>query len=117
MRTIRVQEGGGSITGRGARLGILIKGSEVLESTCRTDTVVLDKTGTVTTGKMSLLSVHTAEGVEESQALRLAGAPEHAPEHPIAHAITIAAQQRLGELPAVEDLRGHHQRHSGEGHR
>ena len=91
-------------TGRGAQMGILIKGPEVLESTRRVDTVVLDKTGTVTTGKMSLLAVHPAEGVDEVEALRLAGALEHASEHPIAKAIATGAQDRVGDLPAVEDF-------------
>ncbi|MGW6929399.1 heavy metal translocating P-type ATPase [Lentzea sp. NPDC054927] len=86
-------------TGRGAQLGILIKGPEVLESTRRVDTVVLDKTGTVTTGRMSLVSVHTTE--DEDEVLRLAGALEHASEHPIAKAIAAAA----GEVPQVEDFR------------
>ncbi|MFE7564202.1 heavy metal translocating P-type ATPase [Kitasatospora sp. NPDC057500] len=89
-------------TGRGAQLGILIKGPEVLENTRRVDTVVLDKTGTVTTGRMTLLAVRTAEGVTEEEALRLAGAVEHASEHPIAAAIAAAAAERLGTLPAVE---------------
>ncbi|MGH3490176.1 MAG: heavy metal translocating P-type ATPase [Actinopolymorphaceae bacterium] len=91
-------------TGRGAQLGILIKGPEVLESTRRVDTVVLDKTGTVTTGKMSLLDVHTAEGIAGAEALRLAGGLEHASEHPIAKAIAEGAQERLGALPKVEDF-------------
>ncbi|MFE2722494.1 heavy metal translocating P-type ATPase [Kitasatospora sp. NPDC059327] len=91
-------------TGRGAQLGILIKGPEVLESTRRVDTVVLDKTGTVTTGRMTLLAVHTAEGVTETEALRLAGALEHASEHPIARAVATAAAQRVGDPPAVEDF-------------
>ncbi|MEU3722787.1 heavy metal translocating P-type ATPase, partial [Streptomyces sp. NPDC031705] len=78
-------------TGRGAQLGILIKGPEVLESTRRVDTVVLDKTGTVTTGRMALSGVHPAEGVDEGELLRLAGALEHASEHPIARAIAAAA--------------------------
>ncbi|WP_158848809.1 heavy metal translocating P-type ATPase [Saccharothrix deserti] len=89
-------------TGRGAQLGILIKGPEVLESTRRVDTVVLDKTGTVTSGRMSLVAVHTAEGVEEDEVLRLAGALEHASEHPIAKAIAVGAAERVGELPEVE---------------
>jgi len=89
-------------TGRGAQLGVLIKGPEVLESTRRVDTVVLDKTGTVTTGRMTLLAVRTAEGTTEQEALRLAGALEHASEHPIAAAIAAAAAERLGTLPAVE---------------
>ncbi|XVS62346.1 heavy metal translocating P-type ATPase [Actinosynnema sp. CA-299493] len=91
-------------TGRGAQLGILIKGPEVLESTRRVDTVVLDKTGTVTTGRMGLVSVHTASGVEEDEVLRLAGALEHASEHPIAKAIAGGAVERVGELPEVEDF-------------
>jgi Cu+-exporting ATPase len=65
------------------------------------DTVVLDKTGTVTTGRMSLLAVHTSDGVDEAAVLRLAGAAEHASEHPIACAITTHAEQRVGALPAV----------------
>ncbi|TQF03195.1 copper-translocating P-type ATPase [Kitasatospora acidiphila] len=89
-------------TGRGAQLGILIKGPEVLETTRRVDTIVLDKTGTVTTGKMALTAVHTADGVSEEQALRLAGALEDASEHPIARAIAAAATDRLGALPGVE---------------
>ncbi|MFJ1757666.1 heavy metal translocating P-type ATPase [Kitasatospora sp. NPDC088134] len=89
-------------TGRGAQLGILIKGPEVLENTRKADTVVLDKTGTVTTGRMTLLAVHTADGTTEDQALRLAGALEHASEHPIAQAVAAAAQERFGELPGVE---------------
>ncbi|MGW5051409.1 heavy metal translocating P-type ATPase [Actinokineospora sp. NPDC004072] len=91
-------------TGRGAQMGILIKGPEVLESTRRVDTVVLDKTGTVTSGKMSLLLVHAAQGVDEEEALRLAGALEHASEHPIAKAIATGAQDRVGDLPTVEDF-------------
>ncbi|MFF2353775.1 heavy metal translocating P-type ATPase [Kitasatospora sp. NPDC058115] len=89
-------------TGRGAQLGILIKGPEVLENTRRVDTVVLDKTGTVTTGSMALHGVHTIEGVSEDEALRLAGALEHASEHPIAAAVATAAAERLGTLPPVE---------------
>ncbi|MFJ6623342.1 heavy metal translocating P-type ATPase [Kitasatospora sp. NPDC091335] len=88
-------------TGRGAQLGILIKGPEVLESTRKVDTVVLDKTGTVTTGQMTLLAVHTAGTATEAEVLRLAGALEHASEHPIARAIATAAA-KAGELPAVE---------------
>jgi P-type Cu+ transporter len=89
-------------TGRGAQLGLLIKGPEVLESTRKVDTVVLDKTGTVTTGKMSLVEVIVADGVDREQALRLVGALENASEHPIAQAIAQAAQTELGALPAVE---------------
>lgn len=92
-------------TGRGAQLGILIKGPEVLESTRRIDTVVLDKTGTVTTGQMSLVDIHVAEGVDDEEALRLAGAVESASEHPIARAIARAAADKLGDLPAVEDFK------------
>jgi len=91
-------------TGRGAQLGILIKGPEVLESTRAVDTVVLDKTGTVTTGRMTLLAVHPAAGTTEAQALRLAGALEHASEHPIGRAVAEAAAA-AGELPAVSDFR------------
>ncbi|MFI6564391.1 heavy metal translocating P-type ATPase [Streptomyces sp. NPDC050534] len=91
-------------TGRGAQLGILIKGPEVLESTRKVDTVVLDKTGTVTTGRMSLLAVHTAEGTDETEVLQLAGALEHASEHPIAQAVAAGAAARTGPLPTVEDF-------------
>jgi Cu+-exporting ATPase len=90
-------------TGRGAQLGLLIKGPEVLESTRRVDTVVLDKTGTVTTGTMSLIDVVTAGGVDSDDALRLVGSLEHASEHPIARAIADAASQR-GPLAAVESF-------------
>ncbi|MFF7722860.1 heavy metal translocating P-type ATPase [Streptomyces luteogriseus] len=89
-------------TGRGAQLGILIKGPEVLESTRRVDTVVLDKTGTVTTGRMTLQEVHAAEGTDEKEVLRLAGAVEHASEHPVARAIALGAEERAGRLPEVE---------------
>ncbi|MEU1461642.1 heavy metal translocating P-type ATPase [Streptomyces sp. NPDC005727] len=89
-------------TGRGAQLGILIKGPEVLESTRRVDTVVLDKTGTVTTGRMTLQEVYAADGEDEKELLRLAGALEHASEHPVARAIAAGAEERAGELPAVE---------------
>jgi P-type Cu+ transporter len=92
-------------TGRGAQLGILIKGPEVLESTRRVDTIVLDKTGTVTTGQMSLLEVHVADGVEQAELLRLAGAVESASEHPIAAAIARGAVERVGGLPAVAEFR------------
>ncbi|KOU68724.1 heavy metal translocating P-type ATPase [Streptomyces sp. IGB124] len=89
-------------TGRGAQLGILIKGPEVLESTRRVDTVVLDKTGTVTTGRMTLAGVVAAEGVDELELLRLAGSLEHASEHPIARAVATAAADRAGALPVPE---------------
>ncbi|WP_435281476.1 heavy metal translocating P-type ATPase [Streptomyces koelreuteriae] len=92
-------------TGRGAQLGILIKGPEVLESTRRVDTVVLDKTGTVTTGRMTLLAVHTTDGTDEAEVLRLAGALEHSSEHPIARAVADGALERLGgALPRPEDF-------------
>ncbi|MFF0945901.1 heavy metal translocating P-type ATPase [Kocuria sp. CPCC 205300] len=91
-------------TGRGAQLGILIKGPEVLESTRRIDTIVLDKTGTVTTGTMTLHGVHTAPGTEDTELLRLAGALEHASEHPIARAIARGATDRVGTLPTPEDF-------------
>ena len=88
-------------TGRGAQLGILIRGPEVLESTRRVDTVVLDKTGTVTTGRMSLVDVLAADGADPDVLLRLAGAVEDASEHPIGHAIAAGARERLGDLPEV----------------
>ncbi|WP_405763937.1 heavy metal translocating P-type ATPase [Actinacidiphila glaucinigra] len=91
-------------TGRGAQLGILIKGPEVLETTRKVDTIVLDKTGTVTTGQMTLLAVHTADGVDEADVLRLAGALEHASEHPIAQAVAKGAEAKVGPLPALEDF-------------
>ncbi|MFI6895900.1 heavy metal translocating P-type ATPase [Streptomyces sp. NPDC050256] len=92
-------------TGRGAQLGILIKGPEVLETTRRVDTIVLDKTGTVTTGKMTLQTVHTADGITETDVLRLAGALEHASEHPIAQAVATGATDRTGAaLPTPEDF-------------
>jgi len=94
-------------TGRGAQLGILIKGPEVLESTRRVDTVVLDKTGTVTSGEMALVDVVTAGGTAREEALRITGALEHASEHPIARAIADAAGGELGTLPGVEDFLGH----------
>ena len=89
-------------TGRGAQLGILITGPQILESTRQIDTVVLDKTGTVTTGRMALVDVVAVEGVDTDEVLRLAGALEDASEHPIAHAIAAGARDRLGALPAVE---------------
>ncbi|MDN5762948.1 MAG: heavy metal translocating P-type ATPase [Microlunatus sp.] len=88
-------------TGRGAQLGILIKGPEVLESTRRIDTVVLDKTGTVTTGTMTLAEVLTTVGEDRDRVLALAGAVEHASEHPIARAIAAGAGQE-GQLPVTE---------------
>jgi P-type Cu+ transporter len=95
-------------TGRGAQLGILIKGPEVLESTRVIDTVVLDKTGTVTTGKMSLVDVTAGAGEDPAEVLRLAGAVEYASGHPIGAAIAAAAQERLGpSLPGVADFASH----------
>lgn len=91
-------------TGRGAQLGVLIKGPEVLESTRRVGTIVLDKTGTVTSGRMSLAGVIPAAGVDESELLRLAGALEHASEHPIAKAIATGAAARVGVLPTPESF-------------
>jgi Cu+-exporting ATPase len=91
-------------TGRGAQLGLLIKGPEVLESTRLIDTVVLDKTGTVTSGEMSVVGVHAAPGVEEAEVLRLAGAVEAASEHPIAAAIAARAKEEFELLPAVDEF-------------
>ena len=91
-------------TGRGAQLGLLIQGPEVLESTRRVDTIVLDKTGTVTTGRMSLVDVVTHDA-DRGQALRLIGAVEHGSEHPVARAIAVAAAREQGTLPAVDDFR------------
>ncbi|WP_040782196.1 heavy metal translocating P-type ATPase [Rhodococcus ruber] len=93
-------------TGRGAQLGILIKGPQILESTRRVDTVVLDKTGTVTTGRMAVAAVHTADGEDDSEALRLAGALEHASEHPIARAVAERAAA-AGALLPVENFENH----------
>jgi Cu+-exporting ATPase len=89
-------------TGRGAQLGVLIKGPEVLESTREVDTAVLDKTGTITTGRMSLVEVVAAGGTDSHDALRLAGALEHASEHPVARAIAAAAERAHGTLAPVE---------------
>jgi len=91
-------------TGRGAQLGILIKGPEVLEQTRRVTTVVLDKTGTVTEGKLQLVDVRPLNGARRADVLRFAGAVEAASEHPIAEAITAAARSELGRLPAVDDF-------------
>ncbi|CAN7303156.1 heavy metal translocating P-type ATPase [Mycolicibacterium frederiksbergense] len=91
-------------TGRGAQMGVLIKGPEVLESTRKVDTVVLDKTGTVTTGKMALIDVIAAPGTERAELLRLAGALENASEHPIAHAIATAAVEEVQTLPTPEEF-------------
>jgi Cu+-exporting ATPase len=96
-------------TGRGAQLGIVIKGPEVLESTRRADMIVLDKTGTVTTGKMSLAGacVVAGAGEDEDEVLRLAGAVEDASGHPVAAAIAAAARGKLGELPAAAEFASH----------
>jgi len=91
-------------TGRGAQLGVLIKGPEVLESTRRIDVVVLDKTGTVTTGRMALVDVEPLTGTDADELLRLAGALEDASEHPIARAIVAGARERPGALPPVTDF-------------
>lgn len=91
-------------TGRGAQLGILIKGPEVLESTRRVDTVVLDKTGTITAGKMILVEVIVADGEDTGEVLRLAGALEDSSEHPIAQAIAKGARDKVGDLPTVEQF-------------
>ncbi|MBX7456165.1 heavy metal translocating P-type ATPase [Mycolicibacterium sp. 3033] len=96
-------------TGRGAQLGIVIKGPEVLESTRRVDTVVVDKTGTVTTGTMTLAGVTAADGESRDEVLRIAGALESSSEHPIARAITAGARTEIGELPTAQsfsNLRG-----------
>jgi Cu+-exporting ATPase len=91
-------------TGRGAQLGILIKGPEILESTRRIDTIVLDKTGTVTTGRMALVEVVVDAGVDVDDVYWLAGALEEASEHPIAQAIATEARGRMGDLPEVRDF-------------
>ena len=92
-------------TGRGAQLGILIKGPEVLESTRRVTTIVLDKTGTITEGKMTLTGVETLNGATRADVLRFAGAVEAASEHPVAQAIAAAARSELGSLASVSDFR------------
>ena len=95
-------------TGRGAQLGIVIKGPEMLESTRKIDTIVLDKTGTVTTGQMSLVDVATAPGTDPADVLRRAGAVEDASEHPVAAAIAAGARDRLGTaLPGVDQFASH----------
>jgi Cu+-exporting ATPase len=93
-------------TGRGAQLGILIKGPQILESTRRVDTVVLDKTGTVTTGAMALAEIVPANGVGAAELLRLAGALESASEHPIGRAVATAAAAK-SELPPVAGFQNH----------
>jgi P-type Cu+ transporter len=91
-------------TGRGAQLGILIRGPEMLESTRSVDTILLDKTGTVTSGTMTLLDVITADGEQPDQVLRLAGALEDSSEHPIAKAIAAGAREKVGDLPSAEEF-------------
>jgi len=91
-------------TGRGAQMGVLIRGPEVLESTRRVDTIVLDKTGTVTTGVMSLVEVVPADGFDAGEVLRLVGALEAASEHPVGRAIAAGAAARFGSLPGVESF-------------
>jgi Cu+-exporting ATPase len=92
-------------TGRGAQLGVLIKGPEILERTRQVDTIVLDKTGTITEGKMELDEVALLNGATRSDVLRFAGAVEAASEHPIAQAVARAARDELGELPPVSEFR------------
>jgi P-type Cu+ transporter len=92
-------------TGRGAQLGVLIKGPQILEQTRRVDTIVLDKTGTVTEGRMELAELVLLDGATRAEALRLAGAVEAASEHPIAQAIARAAREEIGELPPVSGFR------------
>ncbi|MFS4490027.1 heavy metal translocating P-type ATPase [Dietzia kunjamensis] len=94
-------------TGRGAQLGILIKGPEVLESTRKVDTIVLDKTGTVTTGQHALVSTTVAADEDRAEVLRRAGAVEDASEHPIARAIAAGAREEVGDLPDVADFANH----------
>ena len=92
-------------TGRGAQLGILIRGPEILERTRRITTVVLDKTGTVTEGRMQLAQVTIVDGASRADVLRLAGAVEAASEHPVAQAVAAAARAEVGELPPVTGFR------------
>jgi len=101
-------------TGRGAQLGILIKGPQILESTRRVDTILLDKTGTITTGRMSVAAVHAAAGETVAEIQTLAGALEDASEHPIAKAIAVTAKAAISAtsgidstLPAVDDFSNH----------
>jgi Cu+-exporting ATPase len=92
-------------TGRGAQLGILIRGPEILEQTRRVGTIVLDKTGTITEGRMRLTDVMPLDGAGRAEVLRLAGAVEAASEHPIAQAVVRAAEAEVGELPPVTGFR------------
>jgi Cu+-exporting ATPase len=91
-------------TGRGAQLGILVRGPEVLEQTRRITTIFLDKTGTVTEGRMALVEVRPLNGARRADVLRLAGALENASEHPIARAVAAAARSEVGALPHVESF-------------
>jgi Cu+-exporting ATPase len=91
-------------SGRAAQMGIVIKGIDVLQSTRRIDTVVLDKTGTVTTGAMTLAGVHCVDGVTRNDVLSFAGAVEKGSEHPIARAIVSAAEDELGALPSLDEF-------------
>lgn len=91
-------------SGRAAQMGIVIKGADVLQGTRRVDTVVFDKTGTITTGSMQLVDVVSAEGSSRSEVLSFAGALEHASEHPVARAIASAARAELGSLASVESF-------------
>ncbi len=92
-------------TGRGAELGILIKGPEILEQTRKIGTIVLDKTGTVTEGRMELVEIVPLNGATRADVLRLAGAVEDASEHPVGRAIAAAARRELGNLPPVTAFR------------
>jgi P-type Cu+ transporter len=92
-------------TGRGAELGILIRGPEVLEQTQAIDTIVLDKTGTVTEGRLELVAVEPLNGTSREEVLRLAGAVESASEHPVARAVVRTARAELGRLPRVSEFR------------
>src|SRR5204863_1253174 len=92
-------------TGRGAQLGILIRGPEILEQARRIDTVVLDKTGTLTEGRMELSGVSLLNGARRADVLRLAGAVEAASEHPVGQAVARAARAELGDLPPVASFR------------
>ena len=94
-------------TGRGAQLGILIKGPEILERTRQITTIVLDKTGTVTEGRMRVAAIEPADGVDSAELLRLAAGAEDASEHPIARAIADHGRSELGALPAVERFNSH----------
>ena len=103
-------------TGRGAQLGVLIKGPEILEQTRRVDTIVLDKTGTVTEGQMELVDVTPLDGATRSEVLRFAGAVEAASEHPIAQAVARAARRSSASCPRAgvsQPARRRRHRHRG----